>query len=190
MGPLLEWPLNCSADDYIEGIRSYAPSFLPWMASAYANDGFVLLGIAISKIVGRSMEDIFRESILTPLELTSSNYTYPTSEVDFARSVIPGDPSLVFAFDGGFTIASGGIFSTINDLAKFGLAILNSTLIPPNVTRKWMKPVTHSASLTFSIGAPWEISRYVHPSTGKVTDLYTKLGDSGAYTGILVLIPD
>lgn len=32
--------------------------------------------------------------------------------------------------------------------------------------------------------------RYTHAGTGKVTDLYTKLGDSGYYSGLLVLIPD
>ncbi len=50
-----------------------------------------------------------------------------------------------------------------------------------------MKPSTHTASLTASVGAPWEIYRYIHPDTQKVTDLYTKSGDSGNYgecTGI------
>lgn len=41
-----------------------------------------------------------------------------------------------------------------------------------------------------SIGAPWEIVRYVNPETGKVTDIYTKLGDSGAYGGQVAIIPD
>lgn len=37
-----------------------------------------------------------------------------------------------------------------------------------------------------TVGSPG----YIHPSTGKVTDLYTKLGDSGFDGGRLVLIPD
>lgn len=53
-----------------------------------------------------------------------------------------------------------------------------------------MKPRTHTASLTESIGSPWEIVRYLNPSTGRVTDIYTKLGDSGAYGGMVALIPD
>jgi hypothetical protein len=69
------------------------------------------------------------------------------------------------------------------------VAILNNTLLSPATTRKWMKPQSHTASLSYSIGGGWEIHRYVHPSTSKVTDLYTKLGDSGAYGGALVVIP-
>lgn len=150
----------------------------------------MLLGIAISSITGKSMQTIYHESIFEPLNMTSSNSTYPTGEAELARSVIAGDPALGFAIEWGVTIPSGGLFSTTNDLAKFSLAILNSTLLPPDRTRKWMKPITHTASLTYSIGAPWEIIRYVHEFTGKVTDLYTKLGSSGSYGSIVVLIPD
>ena len=55
---------------------------------------------------------------------------------------------------------------------------------------QWMKPRTHTASLTESIGSPWEIVRYLNPATNKVTDIYTKLGDSGGYGGMVALIPD
>lgn len=177
----------CSADEYVENARSYQPSFMPWTTPAYSNDGFMLLGIAISNLTGKPIETIYRESIFEPLGMTSTDSKSPTGEAERARSVING---VEFDFDAGFLVSSGGIYSTINDLNKLGLAILNSTLISSDKTREWMKPIAHTASLTYSVGAPWEIVRYVHPSTGKVTDLYTKLGDSGAYGGILVLIPD
>jgi hypothetical protein len=50
--------------------------------------------------------------------------------------------------------------------------------------------LSHTASLTYSVGAPWEIIRYVHKDTGRITDVYTKLGDSGAYGGYIILIPE
>jgi CubicO group peptidase (beta-lactamase class C family) len=178
---------SCNADEYVENARFYQPGFLPWTTPAYSNDGFMMLGIAISNITGKSMQTIYRESIFEPLGLTSSHSAPPTGEAERARSVVT---SAEFDLDGGFSTPSGGIFSTTNDLTKFGLAILNSTFIPSDKTRKWMKPISHTASLTYSVGAPWEIIRYVHPSTGKVTDLYTKLGSSGSYGGIVVLIPD
>ena len=180
----------CPADEFIVNERSLPPNFLPWTTPVYSDDGFMLLGIAISNITGKSMATIYRESIFEPLGMTSSNSSAPTSEAELARSVIAGSFDLDFDLKGGIITPSGGLFSTINDLAKFGVAILNSTLFPADLTRKWMKPITHTASLSYSVGAPWEIARYVHPSTGKVTDLYTKLGDSGSYGGCLVLIPD
>jgi CubicO group peptidase (beta-lactamase class C family) len=136
------------------------------------------------------MATIYQESVFEPLGMTSSNSTYPTGGDELARSVIAGPPAAGFAIDTGATTPSGGLLSTINDLAKFGTAILNYTLFPADLTRKWMKPITHTASLSYSTGAPWEIIRYIHQDTGKVTDLYTKLGDSGYYGGAIVLIPD
>ena len=179
----------CPADEFVVTERSQPPSFLPWTSPAYSDDGFMLLGIAISNITGKSMATIYHESIFEPLGMTSSNSSAATGKAELARSVIAGDFTL-YTVDSGFTTPSGGIFSTVNDLAKFGVGILNSTLFPADLTRKWMKPISHTASLSYSVGAPWEIIRYIHPSTGKVTDLYTKLGDSGYYGGCLVLIPD
>ncbi|MCJ1348949.1 hypothetical protein MMC31_007182 [Peltigera leucophlebia] len=180
----------CPADEFIADVRSQPPSFLPWSTPGYANNGFILLGIAISKITGKSMATIYRESIFEPLGMTSSNSSPPTGKAELARSVIADDFAWEFALKRGDTIPSGGLFSSINDLAKFGVGILNSTILPADLTRKWMKPITHTASLSYSVGAPWEIVRYIHRSTGKITDLYTKLGDSGSYGGCLVLIPD
>jgi len=51
-----------------------------------------------------------------------------------------------------------------------------------------MKPVTHTASLTLSVGAPWEIFRVQTPRG--LVDLYTKAGDLGVYSSMLVLSPD
>lgn len=180
----------CPADQFVVNERSQPPTFLPWTTPAYSDDGFMLLGIAISNIVGKSMATIYRESIFETLGMTSSNSTVPTGQAELARSVIAGSFVYSFGLNGGATVPSGGLFSTINDLAKFGVGILNSTLFPADQTRKWMKPISHTASLSYSVGAPWEIARYIHPSSGKVTDLYTKLGDSGNYGGCLVLIPD
>jgi len=82
----------------------------------------------------------------------------------------------------------GGIYSTSNDLAKLGRAILNSTLLCPAQTRRWMKPVTHTSQSTFSVGAPWEIHRVESPR-GAI-DLYTKSGSIGVYNSLFVLVPD
>lgn len=176
----------CSTDALIESIRSQPPSFLPWTSPAYSDLGFMLLGLAISSITGKSRDEFYHSSIFAPLNMTSSFSSIPTEPSQFSRSVITRD----FLVPGGFTIPSGGLFSTINDLAKFGIGILNSTLLPANTTRKWMKPVTHTPSLSYSVGAPWEIIRWQDPSTGEITDIYTKLGDSGMYGGALALVPE
>ncbi|KAL7952583.1 beta-lactamase/transpeptidase-like protein [Trichoderma compactum] len=178
---------NCPPVPYIESSEARAPSFLPYTTPGYANNGFSLLGLAIENITGKSFETMFHEDIFGPLDMTSSSaITPPKSE--WHRSVIPGDISN-FDIESGVYITSGAVLSTINDMAKLGVAILNSTLLPSDQTRRWLKPFSHTADLRQSVGRPWEIHRYTHPS-GVITNLYTKSGDSGDYSAYFVLLPD
>lgn len=58
-----------------------------------------------------------------------------------------------------------------------------------------MKPQSHTASLTNSVGAPWEINRLTLPvsptsNRTRVSDLYTKLGGQVSYSAVFALSPD
>lgn len=54
-----------------------------------------------------------------------------------------------------------------------------------------MKPHTHTSSMSFSVGAPWEIWRTKsNITTGRIIDLYTKSGSIGQYSSVLILVPD
>lgn len=150
----------------------------------------MLLGVAISNITGMSASSMYRDAVFGPLNMTSSNDKHAAHKETLSRSVVAGPPKENFALDTGFATPSGGLLSTISDLQKLGVGILNHTLLSAEATRKWMKPTSHTASLSYSIGAPWEIHRYVNPKTGKVTDMYTKLDDSGYYGGVVVLMPE
>ena len=204
-------PLNLSNPDAIDPCISYSnssgtfcpnkihlqsytqrdPVFAPWTSPMYTNGGFALLSLAVENITGKAFGTLFEDDMFKPLGMTSTFYK---SMTDFSRAVSPGGNEtatyqslkVIAANDA----ASGSIYSTTNDLAKFGLSILNSTLLAPEETRKWLKPITHTGSLQFSIGRPWEIFRFTQPSTGHVNDLYTKAGDGTGYSSYLILSPD
>jgi hypothetical protein len=76
-----------------------------------------------------------------------------------------------------------------------GLSILSNELLCADVVREWMKPRGHTASLTTSIGAPWEIYRLTipvsaHTNRTRISDLYTKAGGNLGYAAIFALSPD
>ncbi|KAL8901291.1 MAG: hypothetical protein Q9207_005277 [Kuettlingeria erythrocarpa] len=179
-------------DKYAKGGQARPPTFLPWTSPQYTDFGFMLLGLAIANITNKSIHDVYRESIYGPLNMTSSSSLLPPNST-WKNHVIPGDVSnglLNPELAPEVAFPSGGLFSTTNDLAKWGIAMLNSTLLQSDQTRKWMKPVTFTENLQYAVGRPWEIYRYKHPTTGIITDMYTKAGDSGAYGGYMVLLPD
>ncbi|KAL9601233.1 MAG: hypothetical protein Q9219_002638 [cf. Caloplaca sp. 3 TL-2023] len=184
---------TCSMEDYVKGAQARPPVFLPWTSPQYTDFGFMMLGHAIASITNKSIHEIYRESIFGPLGMESSLSLPPQDNASWENVVLPRDilnSPLSPALAPEVTLPSGGIFSTINDLAKLGTAILNSTLLSPEQTRKWMKPISHTDQLQYAVGRPWEIYRHVHRKSGIVTDIYTKSGDSGAYGGYIVLIPN
>ncbi|KAI9723214.1 MAG: hypothetical protein M1812_001096 [Candelaria pacifica] len=179
---------TCPAKEYVSNINERAPVFPPWQSPEYSNAGFALLGLAIEKITKRSLDSLFNDDIFKPLQMASTSYTVPHNS---SHAVIPGGAAnLSFSVDYGLASASGGIYSTINDLSKFGIAILNSTLLPPEQTREWLKPVTHTADVQFSVGRPWEILRVPQAADGRIIDLYTKAGDASQYSSYFILSPD
>ncbi|KAI1148317.1 beta-lactamase/transpeptidase-like protein [Nemania diffusa] len=179
--------VNCTAVQYLDGIQ--APTLPVFQSPGYANTNFILLGRVISKLTGLpENEQWFKKAVFDPLGLKRTSSLSPTVS-PYAGYVVAGDP-VAFAFQGGITTSSGGLFTTTNDIAKIGISMLNSTLLPADQTRKWMKPNSFTATLDFALGMGWEIYRYTDATTGHVTDLYTKLGDAGAYASYLVVVPD
>lgn len=58
-----------------------------------------------------------------------------------------------------------------------------------------MKPAGNTASLTTSVGGPWEIHRLAVPvspnsNRTRISDLYTKLGGNAGYAAVIALSPD
>ncbi|KAK5657186.1 hypothetical protein OQA88_3244 [Cercophora sp. LCS_1] len=181
---------TCTPTEYALGVAPRPPAFHPWTTPGYSNNGFALLGLAIANATNKSISTIYSSRIFQPLRLDSTTSEAPPP-AEWSNAVIVGDPALSgFVVPNGVFVSTGGLFSSLGDLSRFGIGILNSTLLPRAETRRWLKPASHTAKLTHSVGAPWEIARYVDETTGVVTDLYTKNGDSGYYTAYFVLIPD
>jgi Beta-lactamase class C and other penicillin binding proteins len=97
------------------------PVYLPWTSPEYSNGGYIFLGLAISNLTGKAMDEWYSDSIFEPLGLKS---TYSSSPDNSTRphSVTSEALDEQFVPDGGVTNPSGGLFSTTNDLSKLGIA--------------------------------------------------------------------
>jgi hypothetical protein len=83
---------------------------------------------------------------------------------------------------------AASIYSSAGDMLKAGRAILKSTTLAPAQTRRWLKPMSQTGVLGSAVGAPWEIRHLVLDK--RLTQLYTKQGDTGGYRAALVLSPE
>ncbi|KAJ8119096.1 hypothetical protein OPT61_g66 [Boeremia exigua] len=178
---------GCSREVFIQNLLDRPPVYLPNTTPAYSNAAFATLGLVLEAAANSSYGDALRNLLVEPLHL---NGTTASAPVDLSHAVIPGNAS-GWDIDISQVVAMGGIFSTPNDLAAIGQAILSSSQLPGSTTRAWLKPTSFTSSLLGAVGRPWEIYRAVtNAEHNRVIDLYTKSGNFGGYGANLVLIPD
>ncbi|KAM4065773.1 beta-lactamase [Hirsutella rhossiliensis] len=177
----------CSRKEYLEGFIKRHPVLLPYTGPTYSNSAFTILGYVLEAIAASSYTSVLSQDVFQPLGLERTSTDRPCVS---GIGVIPrGDSGWNWTL--GDDNPNGGLYSSSRDLVTFGRALLTSQQLSPQETRRWMKPQAHTASLSFSVGAPWEIIRTrSQVSSGYVVDLYTKTGSLNQYHSVLVLVPD
>ncbi|KAL4860926.1 hypothetical protein BDV12DRAFT_204544 [Aspergillus spectabilis] len=174
----------CTRSQFFAEMLRRHPIFPPSSGPAYSNDAFQLLGYVVEAIAGKPFEDLLEERLIEPLNLTHSSYSKPADHV----GVIPGSlDTTMWNLELGGLSPAGAFYSSTKDLSILGRAILNNNILSPALTRRWLKPVAHTAEPTFSVGYPWEIFS-LNGST--LTNIYTKGGDLGSYSAMMGLSPN
>lgn len=171
--------------DFFTAILEERPVVPTWHTPIYSNIAFQILSYALENITAIPFNQSFRKGIITPLGLKDTFLQLPPTT---NKSIIPYNQSWSnYDWNMRDEAPAGGYYSTAQDLRAIGKSILNSTLIPDDLTRRWMKPVTFTGSVNVSVGAPWEIVRI---PTERNIWMYTKGGHVGSYTSEIILIPE
>lgn len=79
LGPCQDLLFDCSRVEFIESIASDPPAQLPWATPGYSDLGFMLLGAAISKLTGKSLDGMYQDLIFKPLNMSSTHVNAPLS---------------------------------------------------------------------------------------------------------------
>lgn len=107
-------------------------AWVPGTRFEYSNTGYGILGRLITNVAGREYRDVVRERLLEPLGMDSTGYL--EEEVADDRKahgyVWRNDEYVEEPIDGyGALAAMGGIFTTVEDLAKWTAGFLDA--LPP-----------------------------------------------------------
>jgi D-alanyl-D-alanine carboxypeptidase len=117
---------------------SRPPYFAPGdtKVSSYSSTNYVVLGLIVNAVTGRSVGAELRHRIFQPLHLGET--TYPTSRTQLPEPYAHGyfmleQPSLtdLSAFSPSLSGAAGAIVSTVDDVAGFYRALLSGRLLKP-----------------------------------------------------------
>jgi D-alanyl-D-alanine carboxypeptidase len=114
--------------------------FPPGARFEYSNTNTLVLGKFIEAVTQRTFEDVLSDEILTPLRLKSTTYV---TGIQLPRPAVrgyqgftsEGAPDEVVASLSGLGFA-GAMASTLSDLAHWGRALADGTLLPEDLQRQ------------------------------------------------------
>ena len=107
--------------------------FPPGTKTLYTSWGYAALGCVIEGASGRSYADFMKDRVFVTAGMTATTfdhpaYSSPTFSPGYRRGLVYGlRPSLVV--DTRFKTPASGIISTVNDLARFAIAIFERKLV-------------------------------------------------------------
>lgn len=136
--------------DYLELFANQPLAFEPGTGETYSNAGYIVLGVVIEAITGKSYFDAVREYVFEPAGMTASNFysldrPHPGVAVGYWKDRGEGEwlnNYYRMEIDGG---PSGGSYSTAMDLWRFDHSLRTGKLLPPEetqwfLTRDWPHP--------------------------------------------------
>jgi CubicO group peptidase (beta-lactamase class C family) len=132
-----------------------AGKFAPGTQWSYSNSGYVVLGLVVAKISGKPFPEFLRERIFGPLKM-SQTIAYQKGQNEVSRRAYghskeentwkETDQSPTSA-----TLGDGGIYSSLNDLAKWDEALAQHTIL----SEKEMQTALAPAQLTATAQPKW-----------------------------------
>jgi len=119
-------------DELIQQYAGGKLDFEPATEWSYSNTGFIILGRVVEKITGKPLGDFLRERIFNPLGMTHTVYEPAPSDSRLATgytsfALSQSEPVLPEA--SGWLGGAGGIYSSVGDLAKWDLALVEGKVM-------------------------------------------------------------
>ncbi|KAI0378988.1 beta-lactamase/transpeptidase-like protein [Hypomontagnella monticulosa] len=179
----------CNRTQFFAGLQKLPPSFSSFVTPAYSDIGYTLLGYALEQMTGKPFGQSVQDKLIKPLGLNHTFYTTPQDSL----GIIPGGRWLTnWAFNMGNESPTGNMYTSSSDLSRAGRAILRSTLLPPSMTRRWLKPVTFSSDPRSGVGMPWGVRQLPlsKDMPYQFATTFNKAGALGKYSTLFAVIPD
>ncbi len=119
--------------------------FAPGTSWSYSNSGYVVLGLIVAEASGKPYREFLRERIFAPLQMNHTVvYQKGKNEVEnraFGHSMENGALKETDQSSTSATLGDGGIYSNLEDLAKWDDALRNHTLLSEKETQPALSPV-------------------------------------------------
>ncbi|WP_276484330.1 beta-lactamase family protein [Paraflavitalea pollutisoli] len=174
-------------EDYLKIYADLALAFTPGTKYNYSSWGYFTLGHILEKVSGRSYAQLIQEDLYDQLGMKNSGSYFHTQIVPNRATgydYIPGGYTSADFRDQSNTMGTGDIYSTVEDLFKFHLALSNHQLINDSLTRLMFTPGMKPADYGFG----WFNKQFKYTATDSVAANF-HLGMTDGFISFLLRIP-
>jgi CubicO group peptidase (beta-lactamase class C family) len=136
--------------------------FRPGTGYRYSNSGYALLALIVQRASGKSFAMFLRERIFQPLAMFNTvAYEEGISTVNhraFGYTQESGRWNRTDQDPTSAVLGDGGIYSSIDDLAKWDAALYDGRLLQPSSLRAAFTPATHTDDPEIEYGYGWRMT--------------------------------
>jgi CubicO group peptidase (beta-lactamase class C family) len=128
--------------------------FEPGSNYLYGNTGYVILGLIIERVSGKSYADYLQEAIFNPLQM--SNTGIDTSDSSFAGQAAgysTFDQQALF-LDASTLFACGSLYSSVEDLYRWDQALYSDILLPAEARAQLFTPFLYDYAYGWKVTRP------------------------------------
>jgi len=166
--------------------RQRGLNFTPGDRYLYSNTGYIVLGLVVQRVAGKSLREFAAERIFGPLKMTSSHFQddhrLPVRGRAYAYSPAPG---------GGFTInvwnndlvGQGGLMTTVVDLARWDENFYTGAVGGPSFLARQLERGRLNSGMLLDYAFGLEIGRY------RGLDVVEHTGTTGGYRAVIIRFP-
>jgi CubicO group peptidase (beta-lactamase class C family) len=153
-------------------VRIEAP---PGSAWRYSGGGYTVLQQLMTELAGKPFDTYMQEQVLTPLGMSSSNFSQPASAQTLARAALPHDGSGRPHPGGPSTypeLAAAGMWTTPTDLARFTLGVQaalsgKSAVLDQERARNMLTAVRNGYALGFEVSGSGAAASFAHGGSNR-----------------------
>jgi CubicO group peptidase (beta-lactamase class C family) len=127
---------SATPEEVIATVAERVPVFAPEAEWQYGNTNYVLLGSIIETVTGESYAEFLSKLIWVPLELTRTGVndaaTIRENKSNGYSAYSLGDIEYATEWDPSWAFATGGLYSTVNDLVRWNYALRSGRVVAPD----------------------------------------------------------
>ena len=146
---------NIKYEELIAYVLKRKPLFPAGQGYNYADTNYILVGMIVEKVTGRSLYDLIDEKILKPFKLERTIPSNSLTLPEVANGYFDGSPVIVngkFRINPQWEWAGGGFASTAEDLARWGHLLYQGEVLAPGSFEEMIKSTSQGEGATYGLG--------------------------------------